>query len=294
MLSRMCVVAALVTIVAAGLLGSGCAPGSGKEIVVEGPVTIDRVFEEGAQFRYRFRVDNQSGVKRTAYEQTIYSQTELKTTNTVNSASADAVEMSMRFDYAVGSVTISDQVTPDETVASLGGKQLDFSLTPEGDVVAWTGLSGEDYLEAGAGQMAMLLYDVFPPLPDGPVEIGTTWETDYDIPDITSAVNRDFVGETKYTVVAFKEKYEIPCIEIKRVTTFEFEGRAEQAGEVWLMSGAGDIEGTLLVSIERGNVVYGVNEASLTLQGEGASVASAAASNVVQMGIKSRLTIDLL
>jgi hypothetical protein len=40
-------------------------------------------------------------------------------------------------------------------------------------------------------------------------------------------------------------------------------------------------------------VVYSVNEASLTLQGEGASVASAAATNVVEMGIKSRLTIDL-
>lgn len=277
------------------LLGVGCGPsGGGRDIAVEGPVELTRAFETGDVLKYRLKADNQSGVKRTAYEQTVYSQTEIRTTNTFTDVDEDDVEMTMRFDYAVGSITVGDRVRPDQTVSELRGKELYFTLTPDGDVESWTGLSGEAYLEAGAGQMAMLLYEIFPPLPEQPVTVGTTWKEPYDVPDITTAVDRDFVGETTYTVKGFKEKYQIRCVEIDRVTDFEFEGRAEQAGEVWLMSGQGSITGSMLVSIEDGYVVHGTTEVTLTLQGEGSSVASAAATGVVEMGIKSRLSMELL
>ena len=279
---------------AAVLVSSGCGPsGGGTAIMVEGPVELSRGFQEGQVLKYRLQVNTQSGVKRTAYEQTVYAQTELKTTNTIEKVTDDSVEMTMQFDYAVGSMTVGDRVRPDESVAGLRGKSLLFTLNPEGEVQAWAGLSDEEYLQAGAGQMAMLLYDIFPPLPDGPVEVGTTWSEDYDVPDITTAVDRDFIGETTYEVVGFKARNGIECVEIERTSSYEFEGRAEQAGEMWLMSGSGDIQGTMLISIEGGMVVYSSSETSLTLQGEGASVASAAASNVVNMGIKSTLIVDL-
>jgi len=94
-------------------------------------------------------------------------------------------------------------------------------------------------------------------------------------------------------VLGFKRRYDIPCAEIRRVTNFEFEGRAEQGGEVWLMSGRGTTDGTMLISTEDGLVVWSSSNSNMTLKGEGASVASAAASGTVEMGIKSKLVIEL-
>jgi hypothetical protein len=287
---------ALAGLLAAGLVASGCGSGGvgGREIVVEGPVTVARSFEQGDVFKYKFKVDSQSGVKRTAYEQTISVQTELKTTSTITKADAEEVEMKMRFDYAVGGITMGDQMQSDESVSSLRGKELVFGLDHTGKVLSWGGLAGEAALEAGAGQLAMLLYEVFPPLPDEPLSVGVTWTVPYDVPDITSAVDREFVGEKTYTVTGFKEKYEIECVVVHSVTSFEFEGRAEQAGEVWLMSGEGVGEGNMLISLKDGVIVYSSGEATMTLSGEGASVASAAASGTVEMGVKSRLVIELI
>lgn len=286
----------LAGLLAAGLVANGCGGGGvgGREIVVEGPVTVERTFEQDDVFKYKFRLDSQSGVKRAAHEQTISMQTELKTTSTITKVEPDEVEMMMRFDYAVGGITVGDQMQPDETAASLRGKELQFGLDPSGKVTSWGGLTGEAALEAGAGQLAMLLYEVFPPLPDEPLAVGLTWTEPYDIPDISSAVDREFVGETTYTVTGFREKYEIACVELHAVTTFEFEGRAEQGGEVWLMSGEGVGEGDMLISLEDGVIVYSSSESTLTLSGEGASVASAAASGVVEMGVRSRLIIELI
>jgi hypothetical protein len=289
---------ALVGLVAlfAGLVAGGCGGGGtgGRDITVDGPVALSRTFEEGKQIKYKFAMNNQSGVKLTSYEQTISSQAEFKTTNTFTQVTADEVEMTMRFDYAVGAMTHADQMMADESVSSLRGKQLVFTLDRDGKVLSWAGLAGEDAAESGAGQLALLLYDVFPPLPDEPVTIGTTWTEALDVPDLTTAVDQEIVGETIYTVTGFKAKYEINCVEIQTVTEFEFEGRAEQAGDVWLMSGAGTSTGAMLVAIEDGMLVVSSGEMEMTLTGEGASVAGAAAGETVNMGVKSTLQIELL
>jgi hypothetical protein len=296
MRSRRVAIAGLAALLLAGLLANGCGGGGtgGREITVDGPITLTRVFEEGREIKYKFAMNNQSGVKLTSYEQTIGSQAEFRTTSTFTSVTDDAVEMTMRFDYAVGAMTYADRMQADESVSSLRGKELMITLDPDGKVQSWTGLTGEDAAESGAGQLAMLLYDVFPPLPDEPVTIGYTWTEDLDVPEITSAVEQDIIGETTYTVTAFKAKYEINCVEIATVTDFEFEGRAEQAGDVWLMSGAGTATGTMLVSIEDGTIVVSRGEMVMELTGEGASVAGAAAGETVSLGIKSTLKIELL
>jgi hypothetical protein len=60
------------------------------------------------------------------------------------------------------------------------------------------------------------------------------------------------------------------------------------------MSGRGTTAGTILVSTVDGRLVWSSSESSMTLEGEGASVASAAASGTVEMGVKSRLVIEML
>jgi hypothetical protein len=296
MRSRGIAIGGLAALLLAGLLLNGCGGGGtgGREITVDGPIKLERVFEEGKEIKYKFAMNNQSGVKLTSYEQTIASQAEFKTTNTFTSVSGDAVEMTMRFDYAVGAMTYGDQMRADESVSSLRGKELLVTLDLDGKVQSWTGLTGEDAAESGAGQLAMLLYDVFPPLPDEPVTVGSTWTEDLDVPDITTAVEQDIIGETTYTVTGFKAKYEINCVEIQTVTDFEFEGRAEQGGDVWLMSGAGTSTGTMLVSLEDGTIVVSAGDMTMELTGEGASVAGAAAGETVSLGIKSSLKIELL
>ena len=286
----------LLTALVAGLVGAGCGGGGvgGRDIDVEGPVKVEREFEEGKVYKYKFKAESESGVKRTAFEQSVATQTELKTTNTISEVTDESAKITMHFDYAVGGITVGDRMQPDEAVSALRGKELVFELSLDGDVLGWTGISGEESLDAGAGQMAMLLYDIFPSLPDEAMTVGTTWTVDYDIPDITANVDRDFIGETVYTVTGFKTKYDIRCVAIDRVTAFEFEGRAEQDGEIWLMSGDGEITGELIVAIEDGHVVHSTSEAVLTLTGEGASVAGAAASGVVEMGIRTRLVVEML
>jgi hypothetical protein len=296
MRSRRIALAGLAALLLAGLLAGGCGGGGtgGREITMDAPVTLARSFEEGKEIKYKFVMNNQSGVKLTSYEQTISSQAEFKTTNTFASVTDDAIEMTMRFDYAVGAMTFGDQMMADESISALRGKELKFTLDPDGKVTSWVGLTGEDAAESGAGQLAMLLYDVFPPLPDEPVTIGSTWTEPIDIPEITSAVEQDIIGETTYTVTGFKAKYEINCVEIGTVSDFEFEGRAEQGGDVWLMSGAGTSTGKLLVSIEDGTIVAGEGQVAMELTGEGTSVAGAAAGETVNMGIKSSVKIELL
>jgi hypothetical protein len=289
--------AALAALVAVSAMVTGCASGgSGAAVpsVSSESVTVVRSFEQGQTMKYRFKIESQSGVKRVGYEQSIATSHELRTTCTITTVAADKVEMGMRFDYAAGSMTFGDDMIADKDVVTLRGKQLDFTLTPDGKITGWGGLTGEAALEGGAGQFAMLLYDVFPTLPAGPMNVGMTWTEPYDIPDLSASADRDFVGESTYTVVGFKRKFEIPCVEIKRVTTFEFEGRAEQAGEVWLMSGQGTTTGTMLVSTADGRLVWSSSDSDMTLEGEGASVASAAASGTVEMGIKSKLVIEML
>lgn len=296
--TRVALIATLVIVglVAASLLVTGCASGTGGAGIdtSAAPVQVTRTFEQGQTMKYRFKIESQSGVKRVGYEQSIATSHEFKTTCTVTTVDAEKVEMGMFFDYAVGGITVGDNMMADKDAAGLRGKRLEFTLSPDGKVEGWAGLAGEAALEGGAGQFAMLLYDVFPSLPAEPMSVGMTWTEPYDIPDITSSADRDFVGESVYTVTGFKRKYEIACVELHRTTTFEFEGRAEQAGEVWLMSGQGTVDGTILVSTADGRLVWSSSESTMTLEGEGASVAGAAASGTVEMGIKSKLVIDLL
>ena len=113
-------------------------------------------------------------------------------------------------------------------------------------------MGGEAYFEEGIGQMAMMVHGLFPKLPTEPVTVGYTWQDDMDIPDITSSTSREFVGETTYTVTGFKEKYGISCVEVATVSTFEFEGKVEQQGEAWLMTGSGQSTGTMLFSLDDG------------------------------------------
>jgi len=287
----------IVGLVAASVLVTGCASSStgGAQVDTSAtPVKVTRTFEQGQTMKYRFKIESQSGVKRVGYEQSIATSHEFKTTCTFTSVAADKVEMGMFFDYAVGGITVGDNMMADKDAASLRGKKLEFTLSPDGKIQGWAGLAGEAALEGGAGQFAMLLYDVFPSLPEEPMTVGMTWTEPYDLPDITTSANRDFVGESTYTVTGFKRKYEIPCVEFHRATTFEFEGRAEQGGEVWLMSGQGTIDGVILVSTIDGRLVWSTSDSKMTLEGEGASVAGAAASGTVEMGIKSKLVIDLL
>jgi len=289
--------AALAALVAVSAMVAGCASGGGgtaAPAISSESVTVTRTFEQGQSMKYRFKIESQSGVKRIGYEQSIATSHELRTTCTFSSVTPEKVEMGMRFDYAAGSMTMGDEMMADSDVASLRGKELEFTLTPDGKITGWAGLAGEAVLEGGAGQFAMLLYDVFPSLPAEPMAVGMTWTEPYDIPDITTNADRDFVGESTYTVTGFKRKFEIPCVDIKLVITFEFEGRAEQAGEVWLMSGRGTTEGTILVSTVDGRLVWSSSDSNMTLEGEGASVASAAASGTVEMGVKSKLVIEML
>ena len=286
----------IVGLVAASVLVTGCASGTGGAQVdtSAAPVKVTRTFEQGQTMKYRFKIESQSGVKRVGYEQSIATSHEFRTTCTFTSVGAEKVEMGMLFDYAVGGITVGDNMQADSSVATLRGKTLEFNLSPDGKILGWAGLAGQATVEGGAGQFAMLLYDVFPSLPAEPMTVGMTWTEPYDIPDISTASSRDFVGESTYTVTGFKRKYEIPCVELRRTTSFEFEGRAEQENEVWLMTGSGTVEGTILISTADGRLVWSSSQSVMTLEGAGSSVAGAAASGTVEMGIKSKLVIDLL
>ena len=135
MRSRRIALVGLAALLLAGLAANGCGGGGtgGRDITVDGPVRLTRAFEEGREIRYKFAMDTQSGVKLTSYEQTISSMAEFKTTNTFRQVTDDAVEMAMRFDYAVGAIASGDAMVPDESVTALRGKELDLTLSPDGE-----------------------------------------------------------------------------------------------------------------------------------------------------------------
>jgi hypothetical protein len=289
---RRIAIVALAVLMALGYLSAGCGAGGvgGRDIAVEGPTKITRTFEVGDVYKYKFKIESVIGVMQTGFERSITRQAEFRTTTTVTGVSEESVDASLQFDYSVGAMATGDAMLQDESVSALRGKQLLLKLDPDGQFQSASGMANESAFESGAGEYAMAISEVFPKLPEEPLQIGTTWTEPVDIPD----PNREFVGETVYEVVGFKEKYAIQCVEIISSTDFEFEGRASQGDDVWLMTGSGSGTGRMLVSIEDGNVVYSSSEATLTLIAEGASVASAAASGVVNMGVTTNSVIEIL
>ena len=293
---RKIAVRALVAAVGIGLVASGCGGGGsgGRDINIDGPVLLARTFENGQTLKYKLKSAGEMAVAMQGFDRVANTQTEFRTTCTFSNADTDEVNLAMRFDHAASSISFGDNFIVQESAAALRGKTLNVSLQPNGQVLSFSGMSGEDYFEEGVGQLALMIHGMFPKLPKEPITIGYTWEDDLDIPDITSATTRDFVGETTYTVVGFKEKYGISCIEVATVSTFEFEGRVEQQGEAWLMSGSGESTGIVLFSIEDGLVLFSKNDTVMEFEGEGSTTAGAGASTTLSAGMTVQGTLELL
>ena len=287
---------ALVAAVGIWLVASGCGGGGtgGRDITIDDPVQLSRAFENGQTLKYKLKSAGEMAVAMQGFDRVANTQTEFRTTCTFSNTDADEVDLAMRFDHAASSISLGDQVIVQESAAALRGKTLDVSLKPNGEVLSFSGMSGEKYFEEGVGQMALMIHGMFPVLPDEPVTIGYTWKDELDVPDITSSTDRDFIGETTYTVVGFKEKYGISCVEVATVSTFEFEGRVEQQGEAWLMSGSGEGNGVVLFSIEDGLVLFSKSDTTMEFEGEGSTTAGAGASTTLSAGMTIQSTLELL
>jgi len=286
----------LAAVLGVAMVTAGCGGGGmgGRDIVIDEPIMLVRTFEEGQTLKYKISSAGEMAVAMQGYDRVLTTQTEFKTTSTFSNTDTEEISLAMRFDYAASSIVSGDQVLNEESAAALRGKTLNVSLAPNGRVLSFAGMGGEAYFEKSIGEMSMMIHSLFPVLPEDALTIGYTWEDELDIPDITAATNRDFIGETTYTVVGFKEKYQIPCVEVEAVTTFEFEGRVEQQGEAWLMTGSGVSNGTQLFSIENGIIIYGKSDTTVDLEGEGSTTAGAAASTTLSAGLKFQGTTELL
>lgn len=287
---------ALVAAVGIWLVASGCGGGGtgGRDITINEPVQLSRTFENGQTLKYRLKSAGEMAVAMQGFDRVANTQTEFRTTCVFSGADTDEVNMAMRFDHAASSISLGDQVIVQESASALRGKTLDVLLKLNGEVVSFSGMAGEEYFEEGVGQMALIIHGMFPVLPEEPITIGYTWKDDLDVPAITSSIDRDFVGETTYTVVGFKEKYGISCVEVATVSTFEFEGRVEQQGEAWLMSGSGEGEGIILFSIEDGLVLFSKGDTVMEFEGEGSTTAGAGASTTLSAGMTVQSTLELL
>ena len=293
---RKIAVRALVAAVGIWLIASGCGGGGtgGRDITIDEPVQLTRTFENGQTVKYQLKSAGEMAVAMQGYDRVVSTQTEFRTTCQFSNAETDEINMAMRFDHAASSFSTGDQVIVQESAAALRGKTLDVSLAPNGQVLSFSGMAGEGFFEEGVGQVALMIHGMFPKLPEEPITIGYTWEDELNVPDITSSTSRDFVGETTYTVVGFKEKYGISCVEVATVSTFEFEGKVEQQGEAWLMSGAGEGKGTVLFSMEDGLILYSKGDTTMEFEGEGSTTAGAGASTTLSAGLKIQGTLELL
>ncbi len=291
-------IAARVLVAAVGIavVASGCGGGGtgGRDITIDDPVQLTRTFENGQTVKYSLKSAGEMAVAMQGYDRVASTQTEFRTTCQFSGVGTDEMNMAMRFDHAASSISLADQVIVQESASALRGKTLEVSLSPNGQVLAFAGMAGEAYFEEGVGQVALMIHSMFPELPEEPVTIGYTWEDELDIPDITSSTRRDFVGETTYTVVGFKEKYGVSCVEVATVSTFEFEGRVEQQGEAWLMSGSGGSKGIVLFSMESGLVIFGKSDTTMEFEGEGSTTAGAGASTTLSAGLTVQSTLELL
>jgi len=286
----------LVVAIGVWLVTSGCGGGGtgGRDIIIDEPVLLSRTFEDGQALKYKLSSAGEMAVAMQGYDRVMNTQTEFRTSCSFSKTDSDDINLAMRFDHAASSLSVGDKFTQQESANALRGKTLDVSLAPDGRVLSFSGMGGEDYFEEGIGQMAMMVHGLFPILPDEPVTIGYTWQDDLDIPDITSSTNRDFIGETTYTVLGFKEKYGIACVEVGTVSTFEFEGKVEQSGGAWLMTGSGESNGIVLFSIEDGFILFSRSDSVIEFEGEGSTTAGAGASTTVSAGLKLQGTMELL
>lgn len=286
----------LVASLALGLVAAGCGGGGtgGREITIDEPVQLTRSFETGDVMRYVVKSSGEMIIPMQGFDRVATTQSEFRTNCEITGVREDEVDLAVRFDNAAASVAEGDNVIILEPARALRGKTLDVTMTPGGRVLSFAGLGGEQYFEEGVGDMALMLYGMFPPLPDGPLGIGDTWEQELDVPNITSSLSRTFVGEIVYTVIGFKEKYGIACVELATETSFEFEGRVEQQGDSWPMSGVAEGTGTMLISIEDGLILSSKGETAMELEGEGSTQAGAAASTEFSISLRMEGSLELL
>jgi hypothetical protein len=281
---------------AAGLVMSGCGGGGtgGRVITIDEPVKLTRTFEQGESVRYKMTSAGEMAVAMQGFDRVASTQTEFRVTCDFVEVGPEETVMDMRFDHAASSVSEGDAVVVDPSAAALRGKTLEIHLKPDGEVLSFAGLGNEEYFQEGAGQIALMLQGLFPVLPTKALTVGDTWKQDLDVPNISSGTDREFVGETTYTVMGFKEKYGIPCVETSVETTFDFSGRVEQENQAWLMDGTGASEGTVLFSMEDGLILYSSSTTTMDFTGEGSTTAGAAASTTLSAGLKVQGTLELL
>ena len=121
MLARRITFAVVAAALVVTALGTGCGGGGGVDITVDTPVSLDRTFTEGRTIKYDFKLGSQSGVKMTAYEQTVYTQTELRTQNTFTSVTPE--EATIAFLWEPRSLYCERNCLPDSILDTFGHLQ---------------------------------------------------------------------------------------------------------------------------------------------------------------------------
>ncbi len=235
------------------VLFSGCA--KQETVVLKG-------YEEGAWLGFKFVPGKSVSYKQTQktvttieaeeFVQTINSNTEIHTTQTVEDT-GETISLRVSFDDVVGTMRVESEMKRVKALDKLKGKVVSLKLSRDGKIIQLKGLEGMGYFRESGEKPERQFEEVFSFLPNKIVKIGESWTREYEDKIAT------------YTLKGFEffEKNGTTCAKIEVQSKIETTKTTEQQRMKGKIRITGKGKGEIFFDVNKGIVIESRSSASL-------------------------------
>ena len=255
--------AACAFVAMAGLVAlSGCAGTCGTSAT---GVMLEYRMDEGDVLAYRQSSDMVQTMEVQGQSIPIESNEALEFSLLVNGRNKGLHDLTVTVD-GVSVVASTPQGSTEAEASDAIGQSFDMTLTslgkegglPENDEFVYS------MEPQGDRSLIPMFSEMFPDLPDHPIEIGDTWPAVLKMDDDTGGTNLSVVIEAVNTLVGFEEFRGYECAKITSVLSGTIEGSGRQNGANWILTSDNNGTGVWYFAYKDGILVSDISEGTAT------------------------------
>jgi len=241
------------------LAGAGCGGGGGGKAVSTAAAPVNLMYKTMGGQPTQYKMTSSVTVNLQGSTDTWIS--DIAYTVEVESIAADgAVTRRITFDGFSISTVSGGQPIPDPAALDYKGQYLVLKMGPNGEIADWKGLDGirsytsesRDLKNVLVQQMAQL----FQPLPKEGVNVGSKWQTTFEMPVEIGGGEYNQKIVTDYEVTGFGQRSGRNCVRVRTLTIFQGQGSGTRGGgrQFWVDSQGGG-KGELWFDYDNGVLV---------------------------------------
>ncbi|MCK4307796.1 hypothetical protein KAW50_06200 [candidate division WOR-3 bacterium] len=231
----------------------GCAKNK-KTIVFKEPykeeVWLGFKFVPGKSVSYKQTQKTVTTIEAEEFVQTINSNTEIHTTQTVEDT-GETISLRISFDDVVGTMRVESEMKRIKALDKLKGKVVSLKLSRSGKIIQLKGLEGMGYFRESGEKPERQFEEAFSFLPNKIVKIGESWTREYEGKIAT------------YTLKGFEKKNGTTCAKIEVRSKIETTKTTEQQRMKGKIRITGKGKGEIFFDVNEGIVIESRSSASL-------------------------------